>query len=289
LTQKSRAYLAWVIVCIVWGTTYLAIRIALETIPPLLMAAFRWLAAGALMLVVFRGLARSIPGRDAWPSLAILGVLLLGLGNGGVVWAEQTISSGMTAVLVAAMPFWLVGVERLLSQSEPFDRRRVLGLVIGFAGIVILVWPQLTVDGSRGFFTGIVATQIACAGWAVGSAYSRRRRNENVLAAAALQMLFAGICLLLVGSLRGEWAALTWNWKTGGALAYLTIAGSVIGFSAYLYALKHLPVAIVSLYAYVNPVLAVLLGTMVLQEPLSPRMAVATAVVLAGMALVRRP
>lgn len=287
MPEKTRAYLAWIVVCLVWGTTYLAIRIALETIPPLLMAAFRWIVAGGLLIAALSLAREPLPRRRAWPSLAVLGILLLGFGNGAVVWAEQTIPSGLTAVLVAVIPFWMVGIERVL-HAERLSPRRLFGLMVGFAGIVLLVWPELQLDSGGAFLTGLVATQIACLGWAIGSSYARRRRHEeNVLSTVAFEMLFAGVCLLAVGLLRGEWAMLAFNARTFGALAYLILAGSIVGFSAYVYALKYLPVATVSLYAYVNPVIAVLLGTLVLQEPLSPRLAAAGAVVLAGMALVR--
>jgi drug/metabolite transporter (DMT)-like permease len=152
------------------------------------------------------------------------------------------------------------------------------------------VWPELRLDGgNRSFVAGAAATQLACLGWAVGSSYSRRRsREENVLAAAALQMLFAGLGLLAFGLARGDIAELAFTPRTTAALLYLIVAGSVAGFTAYTYALKHLPVSTVSLYAYVNPVIAVVLGTLVLSEPMSPRIALAGAVVLGGMAMVRR-
>jgi drug/metabolite transporter (DMT)-like permease len=283
-----RAYFAWVVVCLVWGTTYLAIRVALQTIPPLLMTAFRWTIAGAIIVVTLALAGERLPSRQAWPSLAVLGILLIGFGNGAVVWAEQTIPSGLTAVLVAAAPFWMVGVERFMANPDPLRLRRIAGLIVGFTGIVLLVWPELQLGAGRSFLVGVAATQLACLGWAIGSSYSRRRRHEeNVLATAALQMLFGGFCMLIVAVARGEFAMLTFNRVTFGALAYLTVVGSIVGFSAYAYALKHLPVATVSLYAYVNPVIAMLLGTAILGEPLSSRLAVAGGVVLVGMALVR--
>jgi drug/metabolite transporter (DMT)-like permease len=283
-----RAYFAWVVVCVVWGTTYLAIRIALQTVPPMLMAAFRWTIAGAIILGALALAGERLPSRRTWPSLTLLGILLIGFGNGAVVWAEQSIPSGLTAVLVAAAPFWMVGVERFMPNPDALTGRRIAGLIVGFAGIVLLVWPELQLGAGRSFLVGVAATQLACLGWAIGSAYSRRRRrDENVLATAALQMLFGGLCMLLVGLARGELAVLTFNRVTFGALTYLTLVGSIVGFSAYAYALKHLKVATVSLYAYVNPVIAVLLGTAILGEPLSSRLAVAGGVVLVGMALVR--
>ena len=289
-TSPNRlAYGAWVGVCLLWGTTYLAIRIALETIPPMLMGGLRWTAAGALILIVMKVRGEVLPGRRQWPALALLGALFILFGNGGVVWAEQTLPSGLTAVLVAVVPFWMVGVEWAAGSHEPLSLRRALGLVVGFAGIVLLVWPELELGQGRGFLFGVLATQLACLGWAIGSSYSRRRRPaENVLAAAAFQMCFGGLAMLAAGLVHGEWPLLAFTARSGSALAYLFVFGSIAGFSAYAYALKHLPLATVSLYAYVNPVIAMGLGTVVLGEPMSPRLVVAGAVVLAGMAMVRR-
>jgi drug/metabolite transporter (DMT)-like permease len=285
----SRAYIAWAVVCLVWGTTYLGIRIALETIPPMLMGALRWIPAGLIILGALRLRGERLPEPRTWPALFLLGVMFIGFGNGAVVWAEQAVPSGLTAVLVAAVTFWMVGVERFMIAPDPLTVRRVAGLAIGFAGIVLLVWPELRLGAGRSFALGVAATQLACLGWAIGSSYSRRRQAaENVLAAAGFQMVFGGLCMLAVGLAAGEASRLTFTPVTFGALAYLTVFGSIAGFSAYVFALKHLPVAIVSLYAYVNPVIAVLLGTAVLHEPLNPRLAAAAAIVLAGMALVRK-
>lgn len=281
-----RAYIAWAAVCLVWGTTYLGIRIALETIPPFSMAAMRWLAAGTILILALKARGERLPGRDAWPSLLVLGILLLGFGNGAVVWAEQSVPSGLTAVLVSTIPFWMVAIERFMPNAEPLTPRRLAGLAVGFGGIVMLVWPDIRLAGA--FLGGVISTQVACLGWAIGSSYARRRRREeNVLGAAAIEMIFAGICLIAVARLRGELATLSFTGRTAGALVYLILAGSIVGFSAYIYALKHLPVATVSLYAYINPVIAVVLGTIVLREPFSARIAIAAAVVLGGMAMVR--
>lgn len=292
-SQTRRAYLAWVVVCLVWGTTYLAIRIALESIPPLLMGAIRYIIAGALLAVILRASGERLPGRRAWPSLIVLGILMIGLGNGGVVWAEQTVPSGLTAVLVATSPFWMVGIDALMPHGDRLTLVRVIGLILGFCGIVMLVWPEIQMgERGRAFLGGVIAAQVACVGWAVGSTYSRRRgrtdaSDENVLATAAFEMLFGGLFLLAAGLTRGEAGLLAFNARTTGALAYLTIVGAVGGFAAYAYALKHLPIATVSLYAYVNPVIAVILGTLILKEPFNARTGIAAAVVLLGMALVR--
>ena len=290
--SKRRAYLAWAVLCLVWGTTYLAIRIAIDSIPPLLMAGVRWTAAGGALITWFliRG---ERPRKGHWWSLAAQGILLIGVGNGGVVWAEQTVPSGLTAVLVATSPFWMVGIDALMPDGERLTIRRVAGLAIGFGGIVMLVWPEIRVgDSGRAFLGGVVAAQIACVGWAVGSSYARRRgrshaRDENVLATAACEMLFGGIVLLIVALALGETTRITVSPRSGAALVYLIFVGAIGGFSAYAYALKHLPVSTVSLYAYVNPVIAVVLGTLILREPFDARIALAGSVVLVGMVLVR--
>jgi drug/metabolite transporter (DMT)-like permease len=299
MSPARRAYAAFITTCIVWGTTYLAIRIALETIPPMLMASARWIVAGTVLIAVLAARGERLPAPREWPTLTVLGILLLGFGNGAVVWAELTVPSGLTAVLVATVPFWMVGIDALANRAaptiarHPLTARQVTGLVVGFSGIVLLVWPELNVSEARGFLTGVIATQIACVGWALGSTYAKRRARtgpaeENVLASAAFEMLFGGVVLLIVGMALGEWSRVSFTTRTTLALAHLIVFGSIAGFTAYVYALKHLPVATVSLYAYINPLIAVVLGVLILHEPFSVRMAAAAAIVLAGMAMVRR-
>ena len=257
------------------------------------MAAMRWIVAGSLLTLVLTLRGERLPARREWPSLAILGILLLGFGNGAVVWAEQTVPSGLTAVLVATSPFWMVGFDAFMPDGDAITARRVIGLVVGFAGIVMLVWPELRFDGSgAGFLGGVISAQVACAGWAVGSSYARKRgrghaSEENVLATAAFEMLFGGFALLIASLALHETARLAFTPRTAGALAYLIFVGAIGGFSAYAYALKHLPVATVSLYAYINPIIAVVLGTLVLSEPFDIRMLLAAAVVFVGIVLVR--
>jgi drug/metabolite transporter (DMT)-like permease len=258
-----------------------------------MMAALRWIAAGALLVAVLAIRGEQLPRRREWPALTLLGILLLGFGNGAVVWAEQTVPSGLTAVLVAMSPFWMVGIDALMADGQPLTLRRIIGLIVGFGGIVMLVWPEIHVgESGRAFLGGVISTQIACAGWAVGSSYARQRgrghaSEENVLATAALEMLFGGIVLLMASLALGEAAHVRFAPRSASALIYLTLVGAIGGFSAYAYALKHLPVATVSLYAYVNPIIAVILGTLVLQESFSPRIGIAAVVVLAGSALVK--
>lgn len=290
-SHTRRAWLAWCSVCLIWGTTYLAIKISLDTIPPLLLGGLRYVAAGLTLAVVLRVSGRTLPAFSTWPRLALLGAIMLGVGNGGVVVGEQYLTSGLTAVVIATSPFWMVGVDSLIPGGEPFRRRDGVGLAIGFAGIVLLVWPEIAHGGAtaRAFALGVVSVQIACLGWAVASSYTKRHvLPADVVGAAAVQMFFGGVLMIAVGSLIGEWQHFSITLRTGLGLAYLTLAGGVIAFAAYSYALRFLPLATVSLYTYVNPVIAVALGIMLLHEPFALRQLAAAAVIFVGMAVVRR-
>jgi drug/metabolite transporter (DMT)-like permease len=246
--------------------------------------------AGAVLIAILIARGERLPGRTHWPGLVLLGFLMICLGNGGVIWAEQWVPSGIAAVVVGSSPFWMSAVEAWAPNGEPFTRRILLGLLIGFAGILALVWPDLTGGGDVGkqFAAGLVALQVACLGWALGSAYSKRHaRQENALGAAALQMLFGGLMMLAIASARGEWSDLSFTARSLAAEIYLIVFGSLVGYTAFVYALKYLPVSTVSMYAYVNPVIAVLLGSLLLAEPFGPRVAIASAMVLMGIAVVR--
>jgi drug/metabolite transporter (DMT)-like permease len=284
-----QAWVAWIAVCIIWGTTYLAIKVALETIPPFLMGGMRYLLAGAVLTAFVRARGGVLPDRRNWPRIALIGSFMIGLGNGGVVWGAQYLTSGLTAVLIATSPFWMVSVDAMVTPGQQFHWRHWIGLSVGFGGIVLLVWPDITAGGamSRNFGWGVLAVQIACAGWAVGSAFARRDvPPSDVMGAAALQMVFGGLLMLAVATWLGEWSGLRWSPRTSVAFAYLTVAGSVVAFTAYAYALRHLDVAIVSLYTYINPIIAVALGAMILGEPVGWRMIAAAAVIVAGVVIV---
>ena len=191
-------------------------------------------------------------------------------------------------MLIATSPFWMVSVDAMVTPGQQFHWRHWAGLGVGFGGIVLLVWPDITGGAmSRNFMWGVVAVQIACAGWAVGSALARRDvPPADVMGAAALQMIFGGLLMMAVATWLGEWSGLHWSTRTSVAFGYLTVAGSVVAFTAYAYALRHLDVAIVSLYTYINPIIAVALGAMILGEPVGWRMIAAAAVIVAGVVIV---
>ena len=292
-TPKERrlAWFAWIAVCVIWGTTYLGIRVSLETMPPMLMGGLRWVLAGGMLAAYMLARGERIPRGRPLAHAALLGFLMLVLGNGGVVFAEMYVPSGLTAVVIAASPFWMAGVEAVQRDGERITWNAALGLLVGFSGIVLLIWPELMHGGAggRGFIAGMVALQIACLGWSIGSSLSKRHTREaNVFSATAAQMLAGGVMMLAIGTIRGEWAALSFSTRTAVAYLYLSTIGAIGGFVAYTYALRHLPVSLVSLYAYVNPIIAVALGVAVLGEPFTSRMAVAAALVFGGVAIVRR-
>jgi len=286
----SLPYLAWLIVCLVWGTTYLGIAVALESIPPALVGGIRWTIGGFILAAVLRARGQSLPSRDNWAGFALAGMLMIGLGNGAVVFAELWVPSGIAAVIIASSPFWLMGIEAILRDGERLTRQGLIGLLVGFSGIVLLVWPDLTVGGESGrqFLLGVVLLQVACLGWTGGTSYARRfAREDNPLGGSALQMIFAGMAMLVLATIRGEWAALAFTPRSLAAEIYLTLVGSLLAYSAYLYAIRHLPLSTVSLYSYINPVIAVILGSLLLGEPFGPRIIVASAMVLLGVAVVK--
>jgi len=286
------AWIAWAIVCVVWGTTYVAIKVALTTIPPFLMGGIRFLIAGAVLAACLRITGQRLPDRGAWPRLAVLGFFMLFMGNGGVVTGEQYLPSGLAAVLIATTPFWMTSIDAMLRDGKQLHARQWTGLLLGFAGIVYLVWPDITAGGGRGreFAIGVVALQIACAGWATGSAYTRRHvMPGDVLGSAAIQMISGGAYMTAAGTLLGEWGKLSFSTGSTTAFVYLVVFGSLVAYSAFSYALQHLPIAIVSLYTYVNPVIAVALGTLMLGEPFTLRMVAAAVVIVAGIVVVGQP
>ena len=284
------AYAAWLVVCVVWGTTYLGIRIALEGIPPALIGGFRYTAAGVVLAFLLVARGERLPARANWSGLLLLAFLMIVLGNGGVIWAEQVVPSGIAAVIVASTPFWTNGMEAFLPGGERFTLRTVAGLCLGFAGILLLVWPDLTAGGAQGrqFLFGVLAIQLAAVGWSAGSIYSRRHaREENAIAASALQMVFGGLLMLGIATMRGEWDDIALTPRALWAEIYLVVFGSLVAYSAYVYALKYLPISTVSLYAYINPIIAVLVGTWLAAEPFGWRVVGAAVLVLGGIGVVR--
>lgn len=288
--EKLAAYGAWLAVCFLWGTTYLAIRVGLETLPPMLFAGMRFLTAGIILFsfVYFWRGARLPQGRE-WLHQSVIGLMLLGVGNGMVVLAEQWVPSGPAALLVATSPFWVVGLERFLRDGERVGPSAIVGLLIGFGGLALLVAPNLFGATLNGYYLlGALAIQLGCASWSAGSVYSKHHQTQlPPLMAAAIQMLIAGVALTLVGTSLGEWRTFHFSARSFSAIAYLIVFGSIVAYGSYTYAIQKLPLSLVSMYSYINPVIAVLLGWAILAEPLGWRVLAATTIILAGVALVK--
>jgi len=290
--DRALAYTAFVIVCVVWGTTYLAIRIAVRTIPPMLLTGARFVVAGMLLFALARLRGESVPrARSVVRELLIVGLLMVGIGNFAVVWSEQWVPSGIAALLVATAPFWAVLLERMRKDGERLDMRRVSGMLIGFVGVVLLVTP-----GGAGrvfdahFVAGALAVQIGSAAWQYGTVRAKHNLHDvPPLMSSSFQMLAGGIGIGIAGFATGELRRLTFTAEGIGALAYLTIFGSVLAYTSYVYAVRTIRVTTLSLYAYVNPLVAVILGWLILNEQLTPVSIVAMLIILAGVALVQTP
>ena len=274
-------------VYVIWGSTYLAIRFAIETVPPFLMAGARYLTAGALLYAWSRLRGAPRPSPVHWRSALLLGALLLLGGNGGVVWAEQHVSSGLVALLVSTEPLWIVLLVWLRSRQERPGPRVIAGLLLGFVGLVILVKP-----GSQGGVSliGAGVVLVASMSWAYGSLFSQRARlPASPLLSTGMQMLAGGSLLTAAGLLTGEpahFALAQVSTKSLLALAYLIVFGAVVAFTAYVWLLKVASPVLVSTYAYVNPLVAVFLGWALAGEPITRGTLVAAAVILTGVGLI---
>ncbi|MEU4541790.1 EamA family transporter [Nonomuraea dietziae] len=285
----DRRLLVWIalgIVYVVWGSTYLGIAVAVETIPPMYSGAMRFVAAGVLLgafLVARRGTAVFRMTRREFVGAAVVGLLLLTFGNGLLAVAEQHISTGLAALLVASVPLWLV-VFRFAVR----DRPKVLtlaGVLVGLGGVAAL---SLTGGGGANSTTGIIVVLFGSLSWAVGSFLSGRiSMPSNPFAASTVEMLVGGAGLLLLGTATGEHLDLAQiSGRSWVGLAYLILVGSLVGFTSFVWLLGNAPISLVSTYAYVNPAVAVALGALVLSEPVTPRILIGGLVILVGVALV---
>ncbi|MDP9192797.1 MAG: EamA family transporter [Acidobacteriota bacterium] len=283
------AYAAFATICVVWGTTYLFIAIALETVPPLLLTGSRFVIAGLVMLGIAKLRGERIPvDFRTLANLALIGFLMVGVGNLAVVWAELWVPSGLAALFVATAPFWMAIIERFRKAGERVSLQSGIGMTLGFAGVALLVSPGISGKWSLNFLLGALAIQVGGICWQLGSAHGKYNlAHVPLMASAALQMLFGGAIVTVVGFAIGEASRFSLTPRTFAALAYLTVFGSIIAYSAYVFALAHLRTTITALYAYVNPVVAVFLGWLILAEPLTAMSIMAMIVILAGVALVQ--
>jgi drug/metabolite transporter (DMT)-like permease len=282
------AYAALAAVCVFWGTTYLGIRIAIESVPPAMLITVRYFLSGAILLVAARFAGAHLPrGRELLQN-AISGLLILGVGNGALAYAELIVPSGLASLIITISPFWYVIFEAALPGGVKVHAPTVFGMAVGFAGTALLFLPG---SASAGFnahtLIGFLILQVGCIGWCLGSIYQRRQATRaHPIVTGAVQQLacsvgFAPVALLtmprhIVLSERSVWA-----------VVYLVIFGSIVGYSAFAFAIARLPVAIVSIYPYVNSVVAVALGWLFYREPFGPRELAAMVIIFAGVGIVK--
>ena len=291
--MKTKIWLALLALYIVWGSTYLAILFAVETIPPFLSAGMRFLVSGVILFLWRWAAGDRMPTKRQWRSTAIVGIFLLLGGNGLVSFAEQRIASGIAALIVGTVPLWLVLIEALRPGGVRPSWQAILGLIIGFGGIYLLVGPSELNMGSLQFDTiGIGAVILASFLWSIGSIYSRGAdMPASSLMATGAEMLIGSAALFIVSGLLGEWrnfdlaAVSTQSWL---GLAYLIAFGSLIGFVSYIWLLKNAPVSLVATYAYVNPLVAVFLGAWLADEAINARILVAGLVIIGSVILINQ-
>jgi drug/metabolite transporter (DMT)-like permease len=289
--MRTRVWIALLALYIVWGSTYLAIRFAVETIPPFLMAGVRFLISGALLYVWRRLAGDPTPSRRQWRSAVIVGLLLLLGGNGLVSWAEQHVASGIAALMIASIPLWMVLIDAIRPHGSKPDWKIMLGLLLGFGGIALLVISSGgTSPADRLDLSALLVLLLAALIWSYGSIYSRDAdMPESSLLGTGIEMLGGAAGLFLVGSLLGEWgdlrpAVISINSALG--LLYLILFGSLVGFVSYSWLLRNAPLPLVSTYAYVNPVVAIFLGAWIGSEVITGTIVLAALIIVGSVAVI---
>lgn len=288
--QRWPVILAFGLVYIFWGSTYLAIAISVETIPPPLMCATRFLIAGSLMLAYCRFTGRQILySPRQLGHMAVIGILLLMGGNLTLSFAEQVVPSGLSALIVAIIPLWFLVLDAWLIGRHRISRRGMVGLALGIVGIVVLLWPRLTATTALGrrelwYALSLLGGSFS---WALGSVLSKRwQSGEDPFSSTAWQIVFAGVANLLFAAGAGDFSHAQWTPRSIAAILYLIAGGSWIGYTSYIYLLRHVPSSKVATYAYVNPVVAVFLGWLVLHESIDRYILAGSAIVVASVILV---
>jgi drug/metabolite transporter (DMT)-like permease len=282
---------ALIVVYLIWGSTYLAIRYAVETTPPFLMAAVRFLISGGFLYTLRR--CKGDPRHEAveWRSAAIIGIFLLVGGNGGVAWAEQFVTSSLAALLVATVPLWMVLIDTFRPAGKRPGLAAVVGILIGFVGVVLLIGAAAS-SADAANLSGAAALLFASLSWATGSIYGKSARlPASQLLGTGMQMLAGGVALMLLAIVRGEWSGFeiaAVSPRSALALAYLTVIGSS-AFVAYVWLLRVAPIPLVATYAYVNPLVAVLLGYFLAQESMTVHTLLAAGLIIGSVALVSTP
>ncbi len=284
-----KAHAAWIAVCVIWGTTYLAIRIGVADLPPMLFAGLRWTFAGAILSSYLKLKNYKLPEKKELLPIAITGIALLGFGNGLVVFGEQWVSSGLTALLITTTPFWMVGIQAAFYKDLKINFKTIAGLILGLAGVTLIFGSHFEELLNGSYLIGAVGIMGAVIAWAAGSVYSKHNKiSVHPMMSAALQMLIAGFMQTILGFILGEASAVEFTAAGLLSFAYLALIGSIFGYGSYIYAIAHLPLPLVSTYAYINPVIAVFLGWLILNERLDFIIIISALIIIAGVILVKQ-
>jgi drug/metabolite transporter (DMT)-like permease len=288
--HRLRVIVSFGLVYLLWGSTYLAMRVAVAKIPPYAIGSARYMISGPIMLACLALTGRKIrPTRQDLKRLVVIGVLLLSISNVGVMWAEEYVPSGLTALVVALVPIFVAALEAWVFRVGRMPARGLAGLALGIAGIAVLLWPKI-VSGThvgRLELFGAAILSGASLTWSLGSILSHRwTLSVDVFTAAAWQMTLAGLVNTTVALATGQFHRAQWTPRGLAAIAYLVVCGSWLGFTAYIWLLEHVPPPKVATYAYVNPIVAVLLGWLLLSEKVDAFMLMGTMVIIAAVALV---
>ncbi|MBI3597767.1 MAG: EamA family transporter [Nitrospirae bacterium] len=288
--SRAKVVTAFAAVYLIWGSTYIAIRFAIETLPPFLMAGFRFMVAGAVLYGWARLAGAKRPARIHWATTTVIGGLLISVGNGAVVWAEQRVASGLASLLIATVPIWIVLLDWIRRNGTQPGPAVMTGVGLGFAGLALLIGPEKLSGIHRIDPAGATVLVMGAMAWAAGSLYSLRAAlPESRLLATAMEMLMGGALIFLAGLATDEWTGLHWSTisaRSAVSLGYLIVFGSLVGFTAYIWLLNVTTPARASTYAYVNPVVAVILGRVLAGEPLSTQTVLAAAVIVAAVAVI---
>ncbi|MCK4725499.1 MAG: EamA family transporter [Anaerolineales bacterium] len=289
--MKYRIWAALLTVYLTWGLTYLAIRFAVQTIPPFTMAATRFIIPGVFLYSWRRMRGDPAPKGNEWRAAAIVGALLLVGGNGLVSWAEQYVPSGITALLIGSAPIWMVLIDYLRPSGKPPGIKTVFAIMLGFAGIILLISPSRFGAATEGVeWIGIAALILAAIFWAGGSVYNRDATlPKSALLGTGMEMLVGGTMLLGLGLVTGEWSRLDpfgFSKESILGLLYLIVFGSIIGFSTYIWLLRNAPTPLVSTYAYVNPLIAIFMGAWLASETLSVQIILSAVIIVASVVLI---
>ena len=289
--MKARAWAALIAVYIVWGSTYLAIRFTVETIPPFMSAGFRFLVSGAILYFWRRLSGDPAPKKVEWRSASIIGLLLLLGGNGVVVWAEQRIPSGIASLLIATSPLWMVLIDALRPKGVRPNGLTWLGVIVGLLGIALLANPwQAHINSVALDPVGVGVLVLAALSWSIGSLYSRNASlPHSPLLGTGMEMIAGSLGLFAFSGLIGEWPRFdpsAVSLRSWAGLVYLILFGSMIGFVAYTWLLRNAPTPLVSTYAYVNPVVAIVLGNLIAHEPLDSLEIISACVIIASVVLI---